>query len=181
MLVIFVVGIIAALAMPNLLVQDEKQRLRESAEGLLRLMQLQEEEAILTGGQRGLRLYRRDRSAASAVSYQWLSWSSDSGLWLADTDQARQLEGALQGVFDFELLIDGQPVPPAEEPVVSSTATASQDAEKPLTPQIVIYSSGDVTEFELNLQGPEGQLSATLLGGFDGLSMRDDDLAATRN
>lgn len=167
MLVVFVVGIIAALAMPNLVIQDDRQVLRQTAQGLLELLRLQEEEAVLTGSQRGLRLYRQGDGDESII-YQWLVWSADSALWLEAPGQMRQFSGELRGVSDMVLLVEGQQVQVADGADVSDTDT-------PLTPQIVVYSSGDITDFELNLLGPDNSVSMTLVGGYEGVSLRDDD------
>lgn len=167
MLVVFVVGIIAALAMPNLVIQDDRQVLRETALGLLDLLRLQEEEAVLTGSQRGLRLYRQGDGDDSII-YQWLVWSADSSLWLEAPGQMRQFSGALRGVSDVVLLVEGQQVQVAD-------GADNSDTDKPLTPQIVVYSSGDITDFELNLLGPDNSVSMTLEGGYEGVSLRDDD------
>jgi hypothetical protein len=91
----------------------------------------------------------------------------------------RQLQGALKGVFDLVLLIDGQPVVVAEgADNGDSGEAASEDsgaANKLPPPQIVIYSSGDVTDFEMNLLSADAGASVTLLGSYEGISLRDDD------
>ncbi len=179
MLVVFVVGLIAALAMPNLVIQDDKQKLRVSAQNLLTLMRLQEEEAILTGTQRGLRLSRHNNGGSVAIGYQWMVWSADNSLWLEAPDQMRQLQGALKGVFDLVLLIEGQPVVVAEAAGNADSgepgSEGSGGAKTLPAPQIVIYSSGDITDFELNLLSVDAGASITLVGGYEGFSLRDDD------
>ena len=182
MLVVFVVGLIAALAMPNLVIEDDKQKLRGSAQNLLTLMRLQEEEAILTGTQRGLRLSRQDSGGSVAIGYQWMVWSADNALWLEAPNQMRQLQGALKGVFDLVLLIEGQPVVVAEAAGNAGNADSGEPgiegsggAKALPAPQIVIYSSGDITDFELNLLSADAGASITLVGGYEGFSLRDDD------
>lgn len=174
MLVVFVVGIIAALAMPNIVFQDNRQRLEQSARELLTLMELQGEEAILTGTQRGLRLDVQTDERGDKLAYQWLQWSADEVKWLVAADQGRRLDGAVQGATGFDLLIDGQPVV-AEEPPAS-------DAEETLlpTPQIVLYASGDITNFELVLHSTDAQGLLTLRGGYEGLSLDDGSVDASK-
>jgi hypothetical protein len=106
-------------------------------------------------------------------------WSADNSLWLEAPDQMRQLQGALKGVFDFLLLIEGQPVVVAEDAGNADSGEVEGEGSgrvKQLpAPQIVIYSSGDITDFELNLLSADARASVTLLGGYEGFSLRDDD------
>lgn len=166
MLVIFVVGIIAALAMPNIVVQDDYEILRQSAGDLLEVMQLQEEEAVLTGTQHGLRLETGELDAEAEVGYQWLVWSADKRLWTVAQDRMRQYDGTIKGAAEYTLTIDGQPVEP-QEPSAGAKEAAQQ------IPQIVIYSSGDITDFELVLRGADATHTVTLKGSYEGLSLDD--------
>jgi general secretion pathway protein H len=167
MLVIFLVGIIAALAMPNVEVQDDFEVLQRSARELLAAMELQEEESILTGTQRGLRLESGNLDADGEIAYQWLVWSADKRQWTVAEDLMRQYDGVIAGAAEYTLTIDGQPVVPQEP------ATGSKAVELPV-PQIVIYASGDITDFELVLRGIDASNFVTLKGSYEGLELDDD-------
>jgi type II secretory pathway pseudopilin PulG len=167
MLVIFLVGIIAALAMPNLIVQDDFEVLQQSAREMLVAMQLQDEEAVLTGTQHGLRLEPGEADANGEVSFQWLVWSADKRLWTVAEDQMRQFDGVIEGAAEFTLLVDGQPVAEQEPP------PKAKESDQRI-PQIVMYSSGEVTDFELVLRGPDATNFVTLRGSYEGLSLDDD-------
>ena len=167
MLVIFLVGIIAALAMPNVVVQDDFEELQQSAAQLLAAMQLQEEEAVLTGTQHGLRLESGNLNADGEIAYQWLVWSADKMQWTVAEDSMRQSDGVVNGAVEFALTIDGQPVEP-QKPATGSKADEQQ------VPQIVIYSSGDITDFELILRGIDASNAVTLKGSYEGLELDDD-------
>ncbi len=167
MLVIFLVGIIAALAMPNLIVQDDFEVLQQSAREMLVAMQLQDEEAVLTGTQHGLRLEPGEADPNGEVSFQWLVWSADKRLWTVAEDQLRQFDGVIGGAAEFTLLIDGQPV------VEQEPSSKTEESEQRI-PQIVMYSSGEITDFELVLRGPDATNFVTLRGSYEGLSLDDD-------
>lgn len=167
MLVIFLVGIIAALAMPNLVVQDDFEVLQQSAREMLVAMQLQQEEAVLTGTQHGLRLEPGEANADGGVAFQWLVWSADKGLWTVAEDQLRQFDSVIDGAAEFTLLIDGQPIAKQEE-----ASKAGEDTQR--VPQIVMYSSGDVTDFELVLRGADATNFVTLRGSYEGLVLDVD-------
>jgi general secretion pathway protein H len=167
MLVIFVVGIIAALAMPNVVVQDDFEVLQQSAREMLAAMELQEEEAILTGTQHGLRLESGDLDADGEVGYRWLVWSADEQQWAVARDSMRQYDGVIAGALEYSLTIDGQPVVPQR------VEAGSKETEQKV-PQIVIFSSGDITDFELVLRGADASDFVTLRGSYEGLELDDD-------
>ncbi len=164
---IFLVGIIAALAMPNVEVQDDFEVLQRSAQELLAAMELQEEESILTGTQRGLRLESGNLDAEGEIAYQWLVWSADKRQWTVAEDLMRHYDGVIAGAAEYTLTIDGQPVVPQEP------AAGSKEKEQQV-PQIVLYASGDTTDFELVLRGMDASNFVTLKGSYEGLELDDD-------
>ncbi len=187
MMVIFVVGIIAALAMPNLVLEDDSQALKKSADKLLTLLELQGEEAILTGTQRGLRLFQRQDDGDTSYHYQWMAWASDQGQWLAAEGQMRQLEGEIRGVGDLVLAVEGQPVEIEQElkargdrpGSVGETNKKDDKGKKKqlIKPQAVVFSSGEVTNFDLTMTSSDGELTLVLSGDYDGVSLRDGEEA----
>lgn len=193
MLVIFIVGIVAALAMPNLVVEDEGQALHKVAEELRALLELQEEEAILTGTQRGLRLYQYDDDGDLRTRFRWLVWVSDEGAWRAIPNQ-RRLQGEFPGRADITLTIEGRPVDieiedpreqmdEAKEELDEEAESDSErdKKEQPPSPQVIVFSSGEISEFELIMASVNGDTTLSLSGGYEGLVLDDGSTVATED
>ena len=160
-----------------------------SAEKLRTLMQLQEEEAILTGTQRGLRLFQQDREGELSYRYRWMVWAAQEGAWQAAPEQMRQLEGAIDGVGDLVLRVEGKPVEIEQElqakrlgqPRDTGKASNKRKGEKESAPQIILFSSGEITDVEISLSSADGLATLILTGGYEGLLLKDEAEEGTRN
>ena len=171
LLVIVVLGIIAGLVMPALLGDEASRVLRRSVDQALAVMTLQEEEAVLTGVYKGLLIARHSEDsnghqsdAGEVVFYRWFDWAADEERWVV-ADVPRRFNGTFDAVGDIQLTIDGKEV------------TIPDDAPE-RRPQIVIFSSGEVTEFELRLAAggnDDTLVEWTLVGGYDGIRLADED------
>ena len=168
MLVMLIIGVIASLAMPSLPSRDDARVLERSTRTLLAILQLQEEEALLTGGVRGIRFLDNIDAEPARYHYQWLVWSSFTELWQAADGKVAQLDGALRGAGDLRLQVEGRDVKLALN-------AERNDPGALLTPQIVLYPSGEVTDFELTLSSEAGGEEITITGGYEGVRLRESD------
>jgi general secretion pathway protein H len=167
LLVIVIIGVMASLIMPSLSSDDDGRVLQQSVAQALSIMALQEEEAILTGSQSGLLIFRRTEEGGEgdeAFHYQWLSWSTVDELWAA-AQVPRRFNGVFNGASEALLLVEDRELEIAE-----------YDAQ--LLPQIVIYASGETTDFELSLMAQEAddkRAEWVLIGGYQGIRLRQEE------
>ena len=177
LLVIVIVGIIASLAMPTLSTRSDGDLLKISVRTLLSVLELQEEEAILSGTQRGLFLFARPPADGDRFHYQWMIWSSVDGRWVGA--DAPEIDGSLEGADQLYLLIEEREVAVADGELLPGRGIDARGDER--QPQILIFSSGEVSDFELNLETRDGRGGVVLRGGFDGFSMEAMDSEAEEN
>ena len=128
--VILIVGVVSGVLVLSADLASGQAKVRDEARRFAQLIELLCEEAVLQQHQFG--------AAVEADGYLFLVWEDQA--WLprsAGVFRPRKFPSAV----DAELLIEGQPALPEE----SSG-----------TPQVVCYSSGELTPFELALAGPDG-------------------------
>ena len=106
LLVITILGVLAGLVMPSLYSGDRRRMLDASVRRAYAVMQLQEEEVVLSGGQAGLLLARLDADGSAGVHYRWMGWSALEQRWL-DADVPARFNGVLDGADEVQLLLDG--------------------------------------------------------------------------
>ena len=127
--VVFIIGMVLATARLSFGVADSGRHAREEAKHLANLLNLVAEQAVLTGKEYGVEVYRG--------GYRFYRYSIEG--W-ADVANDRLLrERQLPEVLELLLDIDG------------SRVAYTQQAEGP-TPQILLYSSDEQTDFVLTLR-----------------------------
>ena len=94
LLVITILGVLAGLVMPTLYGDDRRRALGDSVRQAHAVMQLQEEEVVLSGGQAGLLLTRSDEGSQGAIHYRWMGWSALEQRWL-EADVPARFNGVL--------------------------------------------------------------------------------------
>ena len=116
-------------------------------------------------------------------------WAAQEGAWQAAPEQMRQLEGAIDGVGDLVLRVEGKPVEIEQElqakrlgqPRDTGKASNKRKGEKEPAPQIILFSSGEITDFEISLSSADGLANLILAGGYEGLLLKDEAEEGTRN
>lgn len=163
LLVITIIGVLAGLVMPALYSDDRRRALGDAVRRAYAVMQLQEEEVVLSGSLAGLLLTRDGRDSAVPIRYRWMGWSALEQRWL-EADVPARFNGVFAGADDVQLLIDGQEV-------------TIPEYNEELIPQILVFASGEVTDFELQLTvEAQGRVDAwELHGGFDGFVLEGGD------
>lgn len=156
LVVISIIGIVVSIALLSLGVLGDDRNLREEGRRLVALVQLAQDEATMQGREFGIEFM--------STGYRFVEFDPFLNLWSEiigdDTLRLRQLpEGT-----EFDLFIEGQRVlldpEPArfEPPEESSVATSFEN----YAPHIFVYSSGDMTPFELHLLETELDQSVVL-------------------
>jgi general secretion pathway protein H len=136
LVVVLIIGIMVVGAMISVHVTGGDRELQEERDRILALTDYLRDQAALQNREYGMRCYDG--------GYEFLVFDARSGLWARVTDDSATRPRKLPRGVDISLAVEGRPV-----------ILAAADAElKPdeLKPQILLFSSGDLTLFELTLR-----------------------------
>jgi general secretion pathway protein H len=135
LVVLVIIGILVSFATLSIGSRALDDRMQVEAQRLDRLLRLAAEEAEVKGIDLGFRF--------SDEGYEFLVLSPE-GKWLPyDGDPIlRPRALPMNDPFVLTLQVEGRNVPPAQ---------AAKDQDKPVTPQVLVLSSGEVTPFALTI------------------------------
>ncbi len=155
MVVVVIIGVVIATTLLSLGSTGRDSQLEQERDRLAALIEYVRERAALQTVEYGLR--------CEAGDYRFSMYDSRTGKWvedpLDDSLRPRTLPAGLELVLNIE-----------DRPVVlpARTDAARKDAPKDLTPQVMLYSSGELTSFKLLLLRTGIGRSALLTGTADG-------------
>lgn len=148
LVVVVIVGIMATLAVLSVGGRSIEGRLADEARRLHELMLLAGDEAVLQGMELGF--------LQTAAGYEFLVLRD--GKWQPLEDGGPLRSRAVDPPFYLQLRVEGRPVAPLRP----------DDKREELKPQVLLLSSGDATEFTLDLRaqqyGPFWRLQGDVLG-----------------
>jgi general secretion pathway protein H len=121
---------------------------------LAALLQFVAEEALVQGRDFGIEFF--------ADGYRFLSWDPDSRLWSVVDDEAALRRRTLPPDIELVLALDGREV------VVEPEERRGRENVETLAPQVAIFSSGELTPFELFLVKDLAADAWLLRGRVDG-------------
>ena len=162
LVVITIVGIVMSIALLSLGLLGDDRDLQTEGRRVIALVQVAQDEAIMQGREFGLELM--------ADSYRFVEYDPLLNIWgeIIGDETLRQRQ--LPEDFEFDLFVEGQRVlldfeaASFEDPEES----AYRDLTETYAPHVLIFSSGDMTPFELHILRPAQEqsvvLEASLLG-----------------
>ena len=164
LVVITIIGIVMSIAILSLGILGDDRDLQQEGRRMIALVQVAQDEAVMQGREFGLEVM--------ADSYRFVEYDPLLGLWSElvgdDTLRLRQLPEDVE----FDLYLEGKRVLLDPEPAQfeAPEETAYRDPSETYAPQILIFSSGDMTPFELHIVRPVDDqqliLEANLLGAI---------------
>jgi type II secretory pathway pseudopilin PulG len=155
MVVVVIIGVVIGATLLSLGGSGRDTQLEQERDRLAALIEYVRERAAMQTVEYGLRCETGD--------YRFAMYDSRTGKWtedpLDDTLRVRTLPAGLELALNIE-----------DRPVVLPVRTDAKrsDAPKDLTPQIMLYSSGELTIFRLTLLRSGLGRSAVLTGSADG-------------
>lgn len=172
LVVIVIVGIVISIAVLSVGLLSEERRLETEARRFSSLVEVAQDEAMMQGREFGLELMQ--------TSYRFVEFDPYTSQWqeLFDDDLLRQRE--LPDDVEFDLFIEGRRVLLEADPAKladADDASRSGGKLKSYAPHLMIFSSGDVTPFELALRHRPSDESVVLEGNLFGaieLADRED-------
>ncbi|MDH3944903.1 MAG: type II secretion system minor pseudopilin GspH [Anaerolineae bacterium] len=154
LVVVFIIGLMSGYVVLSLDTGDGRGGVDRESKRLYGLMRLAAQEAILQGREVGVLIYHDRYEFVLAGLDQWEPPSEGSTL------QVRQLPR----YWRLELTQEGQVVPP-----LSSHPKEEEDEEpEKLAPQIIFFSSGEGTAFELRIYSDSGAATDSIKGEESG-------------
>jgi len=154
MVVMVIIGVLAAMAILSLGATGRDGQLEKERDRLVALIDYVRERAALQTVEYGLRCQQD--------GYQFVQYDTRKNLWVADdldeTLRARPLPPGLE----LSLSIEDRPI------VLPTRAVADKKRDDAgLTPQVMLFSSGEVSRFALQLARPAARRHVLISAGAD--------------
>jgi general secretion pathway protein H len=156
MVVVVIIGVLVAGAMLSLGATGRDSQLEQERDRLVGMIQYVRERAELQTREYGLR--------CTPDGYQFVVYDSRGNVWQADDLDTSLRERHLPVGLEFALVLEGRKVV-LEAP---KPQTGLKSSVEDLTPQIMLLSSGDTSDFALTLQRGAPHRSLTLKSNVDG-------------
>ena len=141
LVVIIIIGIIISVSSLSIGVINNDRIITNEAERFIALATLAQEEAEMQGREFGIEIME--------TSYRFVEYNAYADQWneiyYDDTLRYRSLSEEIE----LELYIDGMPVLIEENSDFFDAGDENQSSSYSYTPHLLIYSSGDMTPFEL--------------------------------
>ena len=170
LVVITIVGIVMSIAVLSLGLLGDDRDLEKEGRRVIALVQVAQDDATMQGREFGLELMES--------AYRFVEFDPFLNLWNElvgdDTLRMRQLPEDVE----FELFLEGRRVLLEPEPAEFEDAdeNGNQGMIETYAPHILIFSSGDVTPFELHIMRAAGEEAVILEGNFLGdIKFTEDD------
>ena len=137
LVVIVILAIMASMVLISMGTLRSEDATETEARRLVALLELVAEEALIQGRDYGVEFF--------ADGYRFLSWDPDTRLWSVVDDEALLRRRELPPELRVVLAIDGREV------VVDAEDLRRNRPQDELVPQVAVFSSGELTPFELFL------------------------------
>lgn len=135
LVVVVIIGMVAAAAVLSIGALRNDDPIEIEARRLTALMELVSEEALVQGRDFGVEFY--------VDGYRFLAWDPDSRLWSVVADEALMRRRQLPDGLRIALAVEGREV------VVREEERLRNRREDQVVPQVGIFSSGELTPFEI--------------------------------
>jgi general secretion pathway protein H len=156
MVVVVIIGVVIAGTVLAIGATGDDTQLEEERDRLVAMTQYVRERGELQTREYGLRL--------APNAYQYVVYESRTGAWLTDDLDTTLRERRLPVGLDFLLVVEGREV------VIEKPKDVGQlkDAVAELTPQVMLFSNGDTSDFAITLRRRSAAKSTTLKSAEDG-------------
>ena len=170
---VVIIGIVLSIAVLSLGVVGDDREVRKEVRRLMSIMEFAQDDAVMQGRDFGIEFL--------LGSYRFVEYDSYSGQWLAIIGDDLLRTRRMPEEYELSLFLEDKAILLEENPL-ELAAEADEDASFELrnyAPHVLIFSSGDMTPFELHIKRASDQVSIAmqgdLLGNLEFLS--DADLA----
>ncbi len=178
LVVVTVIAIIVSLAMLNLSILRDDREIRREARRVAALVQVAQDEALLQGREYGIEFLQ--------TAYRFVEFDPYELRWMEMLDDAQYRTRTLPEGMEFELLLEDQVVILNLDAIDLST-DEDDDENSPVSrdqtpgrtdgfqPHVLLYSSGDMTPFELRVVDRANDFEVALTADPTGTIELDSD------
>ena len=156
MVVVVIIGVVIAGTVLAIGASGDDTQLQEERDRLVAMTQYVRERGELQTREYGLRL--------APTAYQYVVYEPRTGAWVVDDLDTSLRERRLPVGLDFSLVVEGREVVIAKPKDVGQL----KDEVAELTPQVMLFSNGDTSDFALTLRRKSAAKSTTLQSAEDG-------------
>ena len=167
---IVIIGIILSIAVMSLSLVGDDREVRKEAQRLMSLLEVAKDDAVLQGREFGVEFL--------LGSYRFVEYEPISGQWLdilgEDLLRTRQIPEEME----ISLFLEGKRITLEENPIELADADRADATTQAryYAPHIMLFSSGDMTPFEVHINRVTDSLSVALQGDLLGnLEFVDDE------
>jgi general secretion pathway protein H len=147
LVVVVIIGVISAGILLSVSLTGRDRDLEKESERLVTLVNYSREQAELQTREYGL-LFQED-------GYEFVAYDVRRRLWRTVYEDEALRARTLPDGLTFRLVIEGRPV-------VLHKSVDKKDSKKERTPQVTIFSNGDLSSFEVTVEREAGVRSVTL-------------------
>jgi general secretion pathway protein H len=167
LVVVIIIAIIVSMAVLSVGLVDDDRGMRTEAQRLASLVQLAQDEAMLQGREFGVEVM--------LSSYRFVEYDPFTNQWqtIPDDELLRQRE--LPEQLEFDLFLEGKRVLLDDDPAELADEDDDEEGGRPMSgslrtyaPHLLIFSSGDVTPFELMIRHAPSNSSIAIEGDLLG-------------
>jgi general secretion pathway protein H len=157
---IAIIGIMLSVVVLSMNIVGNDRELRQEGRRLVSLIELATDDALMQGREFGLEFLR---SGYRFVEYdpgldQWAEIPADDSLRLRE----------LPEVMELRLYLEDKEIRLSEQPAEIQYGKNQADNSKRYSPHLLIFSSGEMTPFELQIEIPDRDLSLEVSGDLLG-------------
>lgn len=169
---IVIISIILSIVVMSLSLVGDDREVRKEAQRLMSLLEVAQDDAVLQGREFGVEFL--------LGSYRFVEYEPISGQWFeilgADLLRTRQIPEEME----FSLFLEDKRITLEENPIglgdVDEDGLGATAQARNYAPHILIFSSGDMTPFEVHINRVTDRLSVALQGDLLGnLEFVDDE------
>ena len=164
-----IISIILSIAVLSLSLVGDDREVRKEAQRLMSLLEVAQDDAVLQGREFGVEFL--------LGSYRFVEYEPLSGQWFEILGEELLRTRQIPAEMEISLFLEDKRITLEETPILladEDKADATQQA-KNYAPHILIFSSGDMTPFEIHINRVTDSLSVALQGDLLGnLEFVDD-------
>ena len=168
---IVIIGIVLSIAVLSLSLAGNDRDVRKEAQRLISILEIAQDDAVLQGREFGIEF--------TSTGYRFVEYDPFSAIWLEIPGEDLLRMRSLPEDYEISLFLEDRRIALDDDPV----DLGEGDDDGPSTevrnyaPHVMIFSSGDMTPFELHINRLTDELTiamhADLLGNFEFLT--DDE------
>ena len=162
---IVIVGIVLSIAVLSLSLVGDDREIRREAQRLMAILEIAKDDAVLQGREFGIEF--------TVGGYRFVEYDAFSALWLEIPGEELLRLRALPENIELSLFLEDKQVTLEKDPADLAAADDSSPSanERNYAPHVMIFSSGDMTPFELHINRLSDELTiamhADLLGNIE--------------